>query len=102
MKKLVGSVFLSKRNAFRKIKLFHLDLISAYTESVLQNKMPKIKQVTLDREKKLLETLQEFHNLDFDDKIDKLEFYCIEFGFYTSDKRASDFINVPKPRFGEI
>ena len=32
----------------------------------------------------------------------KLEFYCTEFGLYTSDKEASDFGKVPEPSLSEV
>ena len=32
----------------------------------------------------------------------KLEFYCTEFGLYTSDMEASDFGKVPAPSRSEI
>ena len=44
----------------------------------------------------------QFHNLPFDDEIINLEYYCTEFGLYTSDKDASDFGKVPTPSVSEI
>ena len=32
----------------------------------------------------------------------KLEFYCTQFGLYTSDKEASDFGKDPEPTLSEI
>ena len=64
--------------------------------------MPKIKKKYLEREKKLKELLKEFNNLAFDDQIVNLEYYCTEFGLYTSDKDASDFGKVPTPSLSEI
>ena len=32
----------------------------------------------------------------------KLEFYCTEFGLYTSDQEASDYGKVPEPSLLEI
>ena len=55
-----------------------------------------------NREIKLKELLHEFHDLTFEDQISKLEFYCTEFGLYTSDKEASDFGKVPDPSLSEI
>ena len=63
LKKIVGTGYLSKGNAFRKIKQFHMDCITLYTGSVVQNQMPKIKARTLRREATLLERLYVFHDL---------------------------------------
>ena len=52
--------------------------------------------------KKLKELLNEFHDLTFEDQMSKLEFYCTQFGLYTSDKEASDFGKVPEPSLSEI
>ena len=46
--------------------------------------------------------LLEFHDLTLEDQMSKLEFYCTEFGLYTSDKEASDFGKVPDPILSEI
>ena len=32
----------------------------------------------------------------------KLEFYCTEFGLYTSDQEASDYGKVPEPSLSEV
>ena len=64
--------------------------------------MPKIKKIYLNREIQLKELLNEFHDLTFDDQMSKLEFYCTEFGLYTSDMEASDFGKVPAPSLSEI
>ena len=72
------------------MKEFHSHYITQYTAKVVNNKMPKIRKKYLDREKKLKELLFEFHNLPFDDQIINLEYYCTEFGLYTSEKDASD------------
>ena len=64
--------------------------------------MPLIKKIYLDREIKLKELLNEFHDLTFEDQMSKLEFYCTPFGLYTSDKEASDFRKVPDPSLLEI
>ena len=67
-----------------------------------KNRMPLIRKKYLDREKKLKELLNEFHDLTFEDQMSKLEFYCTQFGLYTSDKEASDFGKVPEPSLSEI
>ena len=85
-----------------KIKEFHNEYIAQYTAKVARNRMPKIKKIYLDRESKLKESLKEFHDLTFDDQMSKLEFYCTEFGLYTSDMEASDFGKVPAPSLSEI
>ena len=64
--------------------------------------MPEIRKKYLDREKKLKELLFEFHNLPFDDQIINLEYYCTEFGLYTSEKDASDLGKFPTPSLSEI
>ena len=38
--------------------------------------------------------VNEFHGLTFEDQMSKLEFYCIEFGLFTSDQALSDFDKV--------
>ena len=84
------------------MKEFHLEFISKYIAKVTLNKMPLIKKVYRDREIKLKELLQEFYDLMFEDQMSKLEFYCTEFGLYTSDKEASDFDKLPDPILSEI
>ena len=64
--------------------------------------MPLIKKVYRDREIKLKELLQEFYDLTFEDQMSKLEFYCTEFGLYTSDQEASDYGKVSEPSLSEI
>ena len=84
------------------MKEFHLGYISKYTAKVTKNKMSLIKKKYLDREIKLKELLHEFHDLTFEDQMSKLEFYCTEFGLYTSDQEASDFGKVPEPNLSEV
>ena len=79
-----------------------MEYISKYTAQVTKNRMPLIRKKYLDREKKLKELLNEFHDLTFEDQMSKLEFYCTQFGLYTSDKEASDFGKVPEPSLSEI
>ena len=62
----------------------------------------KLSALDLDRKKTLKELLNEFHDLTFEDQMSKLEFYCTQFGLYTSDKEASDFGKVPEPSLSEI
>ena len=69
---------------------------------VTKNRMPLIKKKYLDRENKLKELLNEFHHLTFEDQMSKLEFYCTEFGLYTSDLEASDFGKVSEPSLTEV
>ena len=64
--------------------------------------MPLIRKKYRDREKKLKELLQEFHDLTFEDQMSKLEFYCTEFGLYTSDLEASDFGKISEPSLTEV
>ena len=71
-------------------------------QKCIRNRMPKIKKIYLERESKLKESLKEFHDLTFDDQMSKMEFYCTEFGLYTSDMEASDFGKVPAPSLSEI
>ena len=54
------------------------------------------------RKIKLKELLHEFHDLTFEDQMSKLEFYCTEFGLYTSDQEASDYGKVPETSLSEI
>ena len=56
----------------------------------------------LQREKKLKELLDEFHDRTFKDQMVNLEYYCTEFCLYTSDFSASDFGKVPLPSLTEI
>ena len=70
--------------------------------------MSKIKPKYLNREKNLIEALESFENLSHEDQINllNLEYYCIEFGCYTSDLDAvdfgKDFQKVPEPELDEI
>ena len=64
--------------------------------------MPLIRKKYLDREKKLKKLLDEFHDLTFEDQMSKLEFYCTEFGLYTSDQALSDFDKVPEPSPSDV
>ena len=48
------------------------------------------------------ELLHEFHDLTFEDQMSKLEFYCTEFGLYTSDQDACDYGKVSEPSLSEI
>ena len=41
LKKLVGSGFLSEKNAYRKVKEFHEDQIALYTQCVVRIQMNK-------------------------------------------------------------
>ena len=91
-----------QNKAYKKLKEFHSGYISQYTAKVTKNKLPLIRKKCLDREKKLKELLQEFHDLTFEDQMSKLEFYCTEFGLYTSDLEASDFGKVPEPSLSEV
>ena len=63
LKSKVGTGFLSRPKAYKKLKEFHSDYICLYTAKVVHNRMPKIKPKTLKREHKLLEKLEEFHSL---------------------------------------
>ena len=60
--------------------------------------MPLIKKYR-DREIKLKELLHEFHDLIFEDQVSKLEYYCTEFGLYTSDQRLSEVQEVQSASF---
>ena len=71
-----------------------------FKEYSLQN-LPLIKKYR-DREIKLKELLHEFHDLTFEDQMSKLEFYCTEFGLYTSDQEASDYGKLPEPSLSEV
>ena len=64
--------------------------------------MPLIQKKYRDREIKLKELLHEFHDLTFEDQMSKLEFYCTEFGLYTSDQEAGDYGKVSEPSLSEI
>ena len=63
--------------------------------------MPLIKKYR-DREIQLKELLHEFHDLTFEDQMSKLEFYCTEFGLYTSDQEAYDYGKLPEPNLSEV
>ena len=97
---------MSRENAFKKVKEFQLDQISLYTQNAVCNRMPKIKPKYLKRETKLIETLEIFENLSEEDQILNLEYFCIEFGCYTSDLDAAnfgkEFQKVPEPDLQEI
>ena len=84
------------------MKEFHLEFISKYIAKVIKNKMPLIKPKYRNREIKLKELLHEFHDLTFEDQMSKLEFYCTEFGLYTSDQEASDYGKLPEPSLSEV
>ena len=106
LKKLVGCGYLSRTNAYKKVKKFHLDQISLYTQDVVGNKMSKIKPKYLNREKNLIAALELFENLSHEDQFLNLVYYCTEFGCYTSDLDAIDFgkefQKVPEPNLEEI
>ena len=53
--------------------------------SLIYNKIPKIKARTLRREETLLERLNTFNSLPFDEQMENLQHHCIEFALYTSD-----------------
>ena len=76
--------------------------ITQYTAQVVNNRMNRIKPKYLRREKELLEKFQEFHSLPFSDQMTSLEYYCTDFGLYTSEQVASDFGKVPDPSLNEI
>ena len=68
--------------------------------------MSKIKPKYLKREKELIAALESFESLTHEDQILNLEYYCIEFGCYTSDLDAidfgKDFQKVPGSHLEEI
>ena len=68
--------------------------------------MSKIKPKYLKREKELIAALESFESLTHEDQILNLEYYCIEFGCYTSDLDAidyeKDFQKVPELDLKEI
>ena len=102
LKKLVGSGFLSEKNAYRKVKEFHEDQIALYTQCVVCNQMNKVKLKYLNREKGLIECLEKFEDQSLEDKILSLEYHCIELGCYTSELDAADFGKIPNPELEEI
>ena len=102
LKTKVGVGYLSRKKAYKILKEFHLEFISKYIAKVIKNKMPLIKPKYRDREIKLKELLHEFHDLTFEDQMSKLEFYCTEFGLYTSDQEASDYGKLPEPSLSEV
>ena len=54
----------------------------------------------------MIEALESFENLSHEDQILNVEYYCIEFGCYTSDLDAidfgKDFQKVHEPELDEI
>ena len=68
--------------------------------------MSKIKPKYLKREKESIEALESFESLTHEDQILNIEYYCIEFGCYTSDLDAidfgKDFQKVHEPDLEEI
>ena len=102
LKTKVGIGYFSRKKAFKILKEFHLEFISKYIAKVIKNKMPLIKPKYRNREIKLKELLHEFHDLTFEDQMSKLEFYCTEFGLYTSDQEASDYGKLPEPSLSEV
>ena len=98
LKTKVGVGYCSRNKAYKTLKDFHLEFISKYTAKVVKNKMPLIKKYR-DREIELKELLHEFHDLTFEDQMSKLEFYCTEFGLYTSDQRLSEVQEVQSASF---
>ena len=74
LKAKVGTGFLSRPKAYKKLKEFHSDYICLYTAKVVHNRMPKIKPKYLKREQNLLEKLEEFHSLSFEYQVNILEF----------------------------
>ena len=102
LKLKVGHGYCSRKKAYKTLKTFHSEYLCQYTGKVVQNKMPKIKKIYLDREAKLKELLDKFYDLTFEDQMSNLEYFCTEFGLYTSDNEASDFGKVPEPSLSEI
>ena len=54
------------------------------------------------RENQLKEKFEEFQSLSFPDQMRGLEYYCTEWGLYTSDMDAATFGKVPDPKLQEI
>ena len=48
------------------------------------------------------ELLHEIHDLTLEDQMSKFEFFCTEFGLYTSDQEASDYGKLPEPSLSEV
>ena len=102
LKSKCGTGFLSKNNSYKKIKEFHLLYITQYTAKVVHNRMPSIKAKYLRRENLLKEKFEAFHDLSFPDQMKSLEYYCTEWGLYTSNMDAADFGKVPGLELNEI
>ena len=102
LKGKVGSGYLSRPNAFKKLKEFHLHYITQFTAKVVNNRMPLIKAKYISRENSLKEKFDEFQNLPFPEQMNKLEYYCTEWGLYTSDMEAADSGKVSEPELNEI
>ena len=81
----MGHGYLSKNNAFRKLKGFREEMIAAYTQSVCKNKMNRIKPKTLARENDLISKFSEYFNLGKIDQIENLVYFCVNIGSYTSN-----------------
>ena len=90
---------MSRQNAFKKVKEFHVDQIVLYTQNVVGNKMNKIKPKYLNREKNLIEALESFENQSQEHQILNLEYYSIEFGCYTTEFDAVYFGNIESASF---
>ena len=98
----VGTGFLSRGNAYKKIKEFQLHYITQYTAKVVHNQMPKIKAKYLKRENDLKAKFEDFLRLSFPDQMKNLEYYCIAFGLYSSNMEPADFGKVPDPDLNEL
>ena len=91
-----------ENNSYKKIKEFHLLDITQYTAKVVHNGMPSIKAKYLRRENLPKEKFEAFHDLSFPDQMKSLEYYCTEWGLYTSNMDAADFGKVPGLELNEI
>ena len=92
----------SKKHSQKRFKLISLEHEALKDPLNYQIICKKCSPTSICPRQKLKELLQEFHDLTFEDQMSKLEFYCPEFGLYTSDLEASDFGKVSEPSLTEV
>ena len=103
LKAFVGMGYLSEENAYLKLKKFHTRQVALYTQKVVHNKMDLIKKCQRDREKNLLNMLNQFDSLTTEQKLANLEYFLLEFGTYTSEKLSAAFFDkTPQPDIKDL
>ena len=86
-----------------KLKKFHTKQVALYTKKVVHDKMDLVKKCHRDREKHLIDSLNQFDRLSTDQKIANMEYFLLEFGTYTSVKLSAAFFDkTPQPDIRDL